>query len=94
MLRIENMKLLPGASAADLAAEAARQLNVKEKDITALHVLRRSIDAREGVRMVYTVEVKVKEEEKVFKRCRSKRVSQAHHKVGYLLPQPQPLPWH
>ena len=92
MLRIENMKLLPGASAADLAAEAARQLNVKEKDITALHVLRRSIDAREGVRMVYTVEVKVKEEEKVIKRCRNKRVSQAHHKVGYLLPLPQAAP--
>ena len=92
MLRIENMKLLPGTSAADLAAEAARQLNVKEKDITALHVLRRSIDAREGVRMVYTVEVKVKEEEKVIKRCRNKRVSQAHHKVGYLLPLPQAAP--
>ena len=92
MLRIENMKLLPGASAADLAAEAARQLNVKEKDITALHVLRRSIDAREGVRIVYTVEVKVKEEEKVIKRCRNKRVSQARHKVGYLLPLPQAAP--
>ena len=93
MLRIENIKLLPGASAADLAAEAARQLKVKEKEITALHILRRSIDAREGVTLVYTVEVKVKEEEKVLKRCRAnRRVSVVQRKAGYLLPLPQAAP--
>ena len=75
MLKIENMKLPPGADAAVLAAEAGRILKVKEKDITSLKVLRRSIDAREGVSMVYTVEVRVKEEEKILKRCRSKKVT-------------------
>ena len=59
LLKIENIKLAPGGDAADLAAEAARILKVKEKDITTLKILRRSIDAREGVSMVYTVEVKV-----------------------------------
>ena len=92
MLRIDNMKLSPGAGTAEIAAEAARQLKVKEKDITALRILRRSIDAREGVTMVYTVEVKVKEEEKVLKRCRSKHVSRAQRKLGYLLPTPQAAP--
>ena len=86
MLKIENMKLSPGADASVLAAEAARILKVKEKDITSLKILRRSIDAREGVSMVYTVEVKVKEEEKVFQRCRSKKVTKVKHKLGYLLP--------
>ena len=91
MLRIDNIKLQPGADAAALAAEAARQLKTKEKDITQLRILRRSIDARDGVQMVYTVEVKVKDEEKLLKRLRgNKRVSQAKRSLGYLLPMPQP----
>ena len=88
MLKIENIKLAPGADAAALAAEAARILKVKEKEISSLRILRRSIDAREGVSMVYTVEVKVREEEKVLKRCRNKKVTPVTHKLGYLLPMP------
>ena len=93
MLRIDNIKLQPGADAAALAAEAARQLKTKEKDITELRILRRSIDARDGVQMVYTVEIKVKDEEMLLKRLRgNKRVSQAKRSLGYLLPMPQPAP--
>ena len=88
MLRIENIKLPPEADAAALAAEAARILKVKEKEITSLRVLRRSIDAREGVELVYTVEAAVKDEKAVLKRCRSKRVSAVQRKLGYLLPTP------
>ena len=58
-----------------IAAEAARQLKIKEKEITSLRVLRRSIDAREDVSMVYTVEVTLKDESATLKRCRSKKVS-------------------
>ena len=65
MLRIDNIKLQPGADAAALAAEAARQLKTKEKDITQLRILRRSIDARDGVQMVYTVEVNLS----IFRSC-------------------------
>lgn len=43
----------------------------------ALHILRRSIDAREGVRMVYTVEVEAADEAAVLRRCRDKHVSKA-----------------
>ena len=88
MLKIENIKLPPEADAAALAAETARILKVREKDITSLRVLRRSIDARERVEWVYTVEAAVKEEKAVLKHCRSKKVSAAQRKMGYLLPMP------
>ena len=88
MLKIEHIKLSPGAGAAELTAESARILKVREKEIISLRILRRSIDAREGVRLVYTVEASVKDEEKVLKRCRSKKVSPAPRKMGYLLPPP------
>ncbi len=92
MLKIENIKLTPGASMAALTAETARLLKVREKDLTDLRILRRSIDAREGVAMVYTVAVAVKDEPAVLKRCHNKRVSRLERKPGYLLPMPQRTP--
>lgn len=55
MLRIDSIKLPPEAGMAELAAEAARLLRMREKDILSLRLLRRSVDAREEVRLVYTV---------------------------------------
>ena len=93
MLRIDNIKLQPGASMADLSAEAARLLKIKEKELLTLRILRRSVDAREDVCMVYTVEAQVKDEEAVLKRCRSnKRISRAVRKPGFLLPMPMEAP--
>ena len=60
LLKIENIKLPPGADMAALTAETARILKIREKEVTHLRVLRRSIDARDGVYMVYTVETAVK----------------------------------
>ena len=90
MLKIENIKLNPGHSIAELTAEAARLLRVREKDILSLRPLRRRIDARESVSLVYTVEVSVKGEAEVLKRCRSKRVSAIQRTSGYLLPPVMP----
>ena len=70
MLKVENIKLPPGADMGALSAETARILKVREKDLLSLRVLRRSVDAREGVSMVYTVEADVKNEADVLKRCR------------------------
>ena len=42
VLRIENLKLPPGAGMADLTAEAAQLLRVRDKDLISLRVLRRS----------------------------------------------------
>ena len=93
VLKIESIKLSPGADAAVLAAEAARLLRVREKDLLSLKVLRRSIDARKGeVAVVYTVEASVKDEAAVLKRCRDKKVTRLERKPGYLLPAPLPAP--
>ena len=75
MLKIENIKLSPGVPMSGLTAEAARLLRVREADVLSLRILRRSVDAREGVSMVYTVEVSVKNEASLLRRCRSQRIS-------------------
>ena len=62
MLRIENLKLSPGGGPFALRNAVLHILRIPEKDLLALHILRRSIDAREGVRMVYTVEVEAADE--------------------------------
>ncbi|MDO4314424.1 MAG: hypothetical protein Q4C45_01515 [Oscillospiraceae bacterium] len=92
MLKIENIKLAPGAGPAALAAETARILKVREKDLLSLRVLRRSVDAREDAALVYTVEAALKDENAALKRCRSKKVSRAEPKSGYLPPAPMPAP--
>ena len=54
MVRIEGLKLAPGQDEQLLRGKAARLLRVKE--FVSLRVLRRSVDARDGVQLVYTVE--------------------------------------
>ena len=50
LLKIESIKLSPGADMGVLTAEAARILKVREKELQSLRVLRRSVDAREEAR--------------------------------------------
>ena len=57
MVRIDGLTLTPEQDGAALRAGAARALGVKEKDITDLIILRRSIDARREVKYVYSVAV-------------------------------------
>lgn len=92
MLKIENIKLAPGADMAALSAEAARILKVREKDILSLRILRRSVDAREDVFLVYTAVAAVKDEAAVLRRCRNKKVSRVEGRPGYLPPSPVPAP--
>ena len=75
MLRIENLKLPPGSGAAALRQEVLRLLRIPESELSELSILRRSIDAREEVRMVYTLEAEVLHEAAVLRRCRDKHVS-------------------
>ena len=88
MLRIENLKLSPGGGSSALRNAVLHILRIPEKDLLALHILRRSIDAREGVRMVYTVEVEAADEAAVLRRCRDKHVSKAAPRPVYQLPEP------
>ena len=91
MLKVESIKLVPGSDMGALTAETARILKIREKDIQNLQILRRSIDAREDVSIVYTVAVSVKDEDSVLKRCH-KKVSRMERKAGYLLPAPLAAP--
>ena len=54
MLKIEGLKLAPGESEALLYERAAAALRVKAP-LHTLHILRRSIDARDSVTFIYTV---------------------------------------
>ena len=90
MLRIENLKLPPGSGDAALRAQVLKVLRLPEERLLALRILRRSIDAREGVHWVYTVEAETANEDAVLRRCRDKRVSRAEPRPAYRLPQAVP----
>ena len=85
MLRLEGLKLPPEEGAAQLRARAAALLRCRETDILSLTVLRRAIDARDGLRFVYTVAVSAQDEERLLRRCRDRRVSR-HEPAVYRLP--------
>ena len=87
MLRLEGLKLPPEAEAAQLKKKAAEVLRCNASEITAVQVLRRAIDARDGLRFVYTAAVSVKDEGRVLKRCRDRHVTVYAPEV-YALPRP------
>ena len=87
MLRLEGLKLPPEAGAEQLKRKAAAVLRCQEEDIAAVQVLRRAIDARDGLRFVYTAAVEVKDEARLLKRCRDTHVSRYTPEV-YTLPGP------
>ena len=85
MLRLEGLKLPLEAGQEQLKPKAAAMLRCREEEITALRVLRRAIDARDGLRFVYTVSVAVKDEARILKRCRDRHVSRYVPEI-YTLP--------
>ena len=68
MLQIENIKLELDEDEALLRKKAASVLRLPETDILELTVLRKAVDAREGVRFVYTLRAAVRNEKTVLKR--------------------------
>ncbi len=91
MLRVDQLRLLPGEDVSVLADRAAKVLQLPRKELQSVRLLRRSIDAREGVCFICSVLVSVKNEEKVLRRCRSKQVSRAE-KQHYAPPAPVSAP--
>ena len=91
MLQIENVKLALDEDESLLPQRAAAVLRVAAEEITELHILRRSIDARDGVRIVCTLGVSVKNEDRVLRRCRNRHVSSPVETV-YRLPPPVSAP--
>ena len=85
MLQIERIKQSLEESESLLPGKAAAILRVSPGDIQNFSIHRRSVDARDGVQMVYTLRLSVKNEAQVLRRCRSKQVSRVEEKK-YRLP--------
>lgn len=91
MLRIDNLKLPVGASEEELRAACAHALRVSAEALVSVRLLRRSIDAREGVRLVCAAAVEVRNEAGVLKRCKNKNV-QPYAPKKYMPPAPVSAP--
>ncbi len=91
MLRVNQVKAAPGHSKADLKRSAAKVLRIPEDNIISLKIIRQSVDARKKpqVSYSYSVDVTVKEEEKILRRFRGKetQVCRAEQKA-YHFPEP------
>lgn len=85
-LKIENLRLPPGAGPEDLARAAAKALRVPPGALLRLEILRRSVDAREGVAMIYTVAVMVENPSAVLRRCRNQKISKWKRAPDYHVP--------
>ena len=89
MLRIDNIRMEPGAGPEELRRRAAAVLRLPPEELGSLTVLRRSIDARGEVSLLYSVRVSVKHEERILRRCRSRQVSR-WQRESYTPPAPGP----
>ena len=91
MLRIDNLKLPVGAGEQDLRAAAAHALRADASALVSVRLLRRSVDAREGVKLVCSCAAEVKNETAVLKRCKNKNV-QPYAPQKYVPPAPIAAP--
>ena len=77
MLRINNLQLDITENENSLALMAAQTLKVQQSAIEKWEVVKKSVDARKkpNVKLVYSVDVQVKDEKSVLKRCKNKNVT-------------------
>lgn len=76
MLRVTGIRLGLDESERELGKKTAEKLGIKEKDIISLQISRKSIDARrKNISFVYTVDVAVRNEKRVFARFRDRSVA-------------------
>ena len=87
MLRIDQIHLTPDQPESVLRRKAARILRIAPERIKELQILRRAVDAREQILLVYAVAVRVGDEAAVLHGCRDRRVS-AYALHPYRLPDP------
>ena len=90
LLKLESIKLSPGHGPEAMAAEAARILRIPRKDILSLRILRRSVDAREEARLVYTAALSLPDEAAVLRKYRGKHLSPWREPDAYAPPAPRP----
>ncbi len=87
MIRIGQMKLDPDHSQSDLIEKIAKTLRISEKDILHYEIKKQSIDARKkpDIKYIYTVDVKVQNEQKVLKKQKGNQVTLAKE-LPYVFP--------
>ncbi len=88
MIRIGQLKLNPNHSEKDLLRKIAAILSLPEKDILDYQIKKQSIDARKkpDLKFVYTVDVKVSNEQKILKRQKNNQISLVKESA-YVFPQ-------
>ena len=86
LLRVDNVKTEPSAPAEALRKRVAAVLRVNAGEFTDFRILRRSVDARDGVQFVWSAAVALINEAAVLKRCKNKNVSR-YTPVVYTLPE-------
>lgn len=91
MLQVEGIKLKLDQDEALLRKKAAAALGIPAAEIRAVHIQRVAVDARDGVRLVYTLRLEVRDERRVLKRNRSAGVSLVTERP-YVPPAPRPAP--
>ncbi|MGC4019835.1 MAG: NAD(P)-binding protein [Muricomes sp.] len=86
MLRISQLNLHPGHSQEELLDKICRHLRISREDLLDFEIQKQSIDARKkpDILFSYTVDVKVKQENQVFKKARNK--AQKAEVVQYQFP--------
>jgi len=75
MLQVDGLSLRPGEPETALRRRCGELLRLPEEELQSLRVVRRSVDARREVAVVYSVHVSVKHEERVLHRLHSPKVS-------------------
>ena len=87
MIRIGQLKLEPNHTKAELVQKIAKTLRISEKEILKYEIKKQSIDARKkpDVKYIYTVDVKVQQEQKVLKKQKGNQVTLANE-IQYVFP--------
>ena len=57
MLKLEQVKLRPEQPESELSGKAAQLLRIPPEELLSLSVLRRAVDARAPLQLVYTLEI-------------------------------------
>ncbi len=77
MIKIQQLKLVPGQAEEALLTQAAKLLRIPKTEILSLSIAKKSLDARKKPELyyLYTVLVNVKKEAELLKKCKSNQVS-------------------
>ena len=89
MIRVSQLKLPVTHTKEQLLHKIGKMLRLKPESVTDYKIRRQSIDARrkQDISYVYTVDVEVREEERVLRRIKGNHISRAKD-VMYRFPEP------